>query len=667
MGNALDGCSHVQQEAPEIVTGDSSPTEAESRRRLTAVELERIAKHSSMQKLRKIQSQHPFLKQPTHMLYDWVRTCEEAMKESDDAKAEDALAHLAQGLEQEEKTLTAAFYLFAPPESDCLSHTEVQRMLEYLGFPSSKSDVDAVLRAVDHDGDKTMNLSEFQRYVGRMGGSFQLFEVRRQQMAAKHGAGGGAVADYDEKMLVQDLKAAGIVEQEQAYWKLVLPRFQEEFIEAARLVECQRAAVRHIRSLAKNNHEQNLPELQRRCKTMGYSDNDLWMTLAYIRELAPIIVHLNLTKMMNYLESDTHYRNQFETASSGGLLKPQVRERWERDLFGGCYDKAKGFERCKYGVLNAMNDYRGVVKCAQYGDSYFVLKDCRLRCTFSPEDSANLKANRLAVLDYYAHVLNEYSNDELQETIKIAKSGEAAVLGDSSKVGNMKYKETQVHGEIRFDKHVDRLVAHERHRKDPKEAKRLEGIAKKHGWKFSWMDHEQKRMQEEEKAKLGEEAWKVKLKAIMEKGAPDVEGVPKGYCRKGCCRKVQPGKTSRGNSFTTCCRGCALGFGHDLTCNNIDPELVKPGMCLNGCGKPVNPGVSSTGRPFLTCCKGCARGVHDPICGLGNDYKPGTCKFGCGCKVAPAANGRKFDTCCVKCAKTSGEEHDARCLGPLEE
>ena len=107
----------------------------------------------------------------------------------------------------------------------------------------------------------------------------------------------------------------------------------------------------------------------------------------------------------------------------------------------------QGVDRCKYGVLNAMNDHRGVVKCEQYGDSYLVLKDVRLRCTFSPEDSANLKADRssarargtevgsgLAVLDFYGHVcldmpefiriqsrdasfrLSEYSDAELKET-----------------------------------------------------------------------------------------------------------------------------------------------------------------------------------------------------------------------------------------------------------
>ena len=32
---------------------------------------------------------------------------------------------------------------------------------------------------------------------------------------------------------------------------------------------------------------------------------------------------------------------------------------WETELFGGTYDEAKPFERCKYGALNVTNDYRG--------------------------------------------------------------------------------------------------------------------------------------------------------------------------------------------------------------------------------------------------------------------------------------------------------------------
>ena len=47
---------------------------------------------------------------------------------------------------------------------------------------------------------------------------------------------------------------------------------------------------------------------------------------------------------------------------------------WEKELFGGCYDEAKPFERCKYGALSVMNDYRGVLSAYQYGDSYLVLR-----------------------------------------------------------------------------------------------------------------------------------------------------------------------------------------------------------------------------------------------------------------------------------------------------
>ena len=32
-----------------------------------------------------------------------------------------------------------------------------------------------------------MGIEEFRLYVGRMGGSLRLFEVRRKQMEAKHG------------------------------------------------------------------------------------------------------------------------------------------------------------------------------------------------------------------------------------------------------------------------------------------------------------------------------------------------------------------------------------------------------------------------------------------------------------------------------------------------
>ncbi|CAJ1442255.1 unnamed protein product [Effrenium voratum] len=610
--------------------------------------------------LKEMQQSFTFLALPAHGLFPIVKDCENAIFMGDEDKARDILERLEHEVELEGSTLTAAFNLFKKPGADCLSETEVRMMLEYLGFPKEDADVEKILTAVDTDGDRKMSLEEFRHYVGRMGGSLRLFEVRRKQMETTHGSLGEAV---DPAALRVHLLEAGIRDDAQAYWRLVVP--PTEFTEAAKLVDCQRKAVRHIRALAKRNHDDALPKLQKRLANLGFRDTDLWMTLAWIREMAPILVHLDLSKMLHFMEKDTHYRNQFETASSGGLLKPATREKWEKDLFGGYYDGAQGFDRCKYGVLNAMNDHRGVVKCAQYGDSYLVLKDVRLRCTFSPEDSANLKAERLAVLDYYGHVLHEYSDAELRETIHVAKSSDAALLGDSSKVGSMKYKETQIHGELCFANHVERLVAHPRHRKAPDQDK-IKAVAAKFNWKFSWIDEERRRMEREERAKLGAAAWEERLHALMDKETPDAHGVPEGFCKKGCGRKVAPGTTKNGKSFTTCCRGCVLGFGHDMTCGNIDPAHLGPGKCKNGCGRPVNPGRHPSGRKFDTCCRDCSSGSHDPDCGkqeLSNEpVEPGFCINRCGRKVAESKDGRKFDTCCRGCACGTG--HSKVCQPP---
>eukprot|EP00913_Durusdinium_trenchii_P016439 g15453.t1 len=91
-----------------------------------------------------------------------------------------------------------------------------------------------------------------------------------------------------------------------------------------------------------------------------------------------------------------------------------------------------------------MNDYRGVLSAYQYGDSYLVLildawghadvfflldtgvvqrhqrKDVRLRTTFAATDSGGIAGHSLAVLDKYAHVLQEYDDRELRELVEVA-------------------------------------------------------------------------------------------------------------------------------------------------------------------------------------------------------------------------------------------------------
>jgi len=204
-------------------------------------------------------------------------------------------------------------------------------------------------------------------------------------------------------------------------------------------------------------------------------------------------------------------------------LKTEARVKWERGLFGIAYDKASPFDRPKYGVQNIVNDFRGVMGCIQYGDSYIVLKDVRLRCTLSPEDSANLPAKRLSVPDFYAHVLAEYTDNELKETIRVAAGGDEK-LGNSKSVIEKwgKYKEVQIHGEIDLNKHVDRIVVAERHKN---QQSLMEGIANSHGWRLTWMKDMKKELEEKAGGReMDDEKWKEKL-AKLKKEQDDYEKV----------------------------------------------------------------------------------------------------------------------------------------------
>jgi hypothetical protein len=334
---------------------------------------------------------------------------------------------------------------------------------------------------LDKNDDDVISFDEFLQGVGRLGGCVKLFEVRRKQIEGRINL---KDSQNDKNFLRSQLLACGIDQDAQSTWQTVTSG--SEFDTAAALVPCQKEALRHIRNIAQTNHNEALPKLLKRVKTLNFDDDHLYMCLAWIRELSPIIIHINLDKVMPVLLDDTHYRNQFETNTSSGLLKPTIRVKWENKLFGPAYDDAEGFHRPKYGVQNVWNDHRGVMGCKQYGDSYIVLKDIRLRCTLSPQDSGNLDSKRLAVLDYYAHVLLEYSDKELAEILRISEGG-AERVGDSEAVIQNwgKYKEAQIHGPIKLDEHVDRLVVSDRHKENLDQAK-IDEIVQKHGWKFSW-------------------------------------------------------------------------------------------------------------------------------------------------------------------------------------
>ena len=141
--------------------------------------------------------------------------------------------------------------------------------------------------------------------------------------------------------------------------------------------------------------------------------------VAFIRDRAQLIIHVNLGSALKFLARDTHYRNQFETNTSGGTLNHSKRKSWEKSAFRRAHNSS-AFDRCKYGVLNIVHDLHGIRKCKQYGRSCMVLKEVRLRATFASKDSANSDV-KLATCQHYAHVLeNVQHTPELKAVAEVA-------------------------------------------------------------------------------------------------------------------------------------------------------------------------------------------------------------------------------------------------------
>lgn len=432
--------------------------------------------------LAQIVHEHPYLRPmgteraPHHLLF-WVRSCRESIIANHIEDAKGFLERVSVSLAYEMAQVADSFRRFDVDNSGKLDSKEFRYMCAYIGW----GEEEASLMDVDDDGFVT--LAEFKNFVGDSGGLSAIFEHRRQRVARKqwgveapsvlevgsrvrsyfHTPDGkksenvregqilelrvmpnnGVLIDFVEEGgkgnrqvvpqswifsdtrdsdVVAALREVGILEEQQAFWAAIFPESEMRAVE--KLVPCQRAALYHVRANATASHEAAMPELRKRFENLGHSERELQACLGWVQDLAPTVVHIHIDRVGTFLETDEYYRSQFETGTSSGALdgKNAIRKRWEMELFGGTYEDAKPFERCKYGALGVMNDFRGVTSAYGYGDSYLVLKDVRLRCTFASTDSGGISGQRLAVLDKYAHVLKEYSDDEMRSLIDVAMS-----------------------------------------------------------------------------------------------------------------------------------------------------------------------------------------------------------------------------------------------------
>merc|ERR1740123_2756188 len=98
-----------------------------------------------------------------------------------------------------------------------------------------------------------------------------------------------------------------------------------EFQKLSSLKSCQIQALENVRHRCRQLHLSALPTLRKRARDLGFSTDELNSALTWMRDHAPIIIHINLETTGYLLANDSHYRNQFETSTSGGTLDPSKR------------------------------------------------------------------------------------------------------------------------------------------------------------------------------------------------------------------------------------------------------------------------------------------------------------------------------------------------------
>ncbi|GAB5368963.1 hypothetical protein AAMO2058_001364400 [Amorphochlora amoebiformis] len=187
------------------------------------------------------------------------------------------------------------------------------------------------------------------------------------------------------------------------------------------LAQCQKNALNYVRKAAKAASDKCEQSVLARFLRLGFKRKHFDAVCRYIRNDAPIIIHFKMNKVMKFFVKDTHYRNLFEIGTGGGSTDKKARGGWEKKIFNGAYEGAKPFDRPKYGVLNFANDPGGVKRCYSYGDSFLLLRNVRLRTTFTFKDTSCIKTiSEMGTCEYYMHVLKSFTDGEIKDMVKMA-------------------------------------------------------------------------------------------------------------------------------------------------------------------------------------------------------------------------------------------------------
>lgn len=185
---------------------------------------------------------------------------------------------------------------------------------------------------------------------------------------------------------------------------------------------------------------------------LGYTEEDLNLVVDYIKNDVNVTINCREETLINHIIGDNLYRNGFEVHKIYCALTG-AREQWEKNLFNSIYDNCQPKERVKYGALNLFNNPNGLTQCTGYGKFFFVLKKhVKDRISFVNGDSSGMMFH-ICTFKWNSAILIHMNDALLKNLIDHVKGKK-----ECHKAYNQNYVEAQIHGDLRLDTDIEKLV-----------------------------------------------------------------------------------------------------------------------------------------------------------------------------------------------------------------
>lgn len=167
-----------------------------------------------------------------------------------------------------------------------------------------------------------------------------------------------------------------------------------------------------------------------------------------------IVMHIPLVTLMEQTfinQKDRYLRNLFEINKGRGSNNKSKRSGWESIIFNSkLYDSFEPHDKVKYATLNIARAPYGVRSVGkQYGVTYLILNDnIKDRSTLTPRDSSMIGANSgVGTFKDFFHIIRWIDG----------ATGLPNLIKRSDEI-DYKYVEVQIHGELRFDRDVKKIM-----------------------------------------------------------------------------------------------------------------------------------------------------------------------------------------------------------------